>query len=91
MIFCILSVLAVAAAVFMFVYLGWLWGLVTVIAAAGFFGLCRLFRNLQQKEEFKTNPPPQEGDFITGKVENNASTPDKPEKTNNPDKPDKHE
>lgn len=66
--FCILAVLILAAAIFIFVYAGWLWGLIALIAAAVSGGLMVLFKNLQLKEEYKKNPPPPEGDFITGKV-----------------------
>ena len=65
---CVIAALIIAAAIFIFVYLGWVWGLVAVAAAAAFGGLTFLFKNLQLKEEYKNNPPPPEGDFITGKV-----------------------
>ncbi len=36
-IFCILAVLIAAAAIFIFVYLGWQWGLVAVLGVLTFF------------------------------------------------------
>ena len=65
--FCILSVAAAAVAVPVFIFLD-LWGLVPVgIAAAGDV-LMMVFKNAQEREERKLNPPPPEGDFIRGKV-----------------------
>ncbi len=64
----ILSAVIVAGAIFIFVYLGWVWGVVAICAAALLFGLCVLFKNLQTKQEEKQNPPPAVGDFITGAV-----------------------
>lgn len=63
----VISAALVAACIFIFVYLGMTWGIITLAAAAAFFGLTLLFRSLQQKEEMKNNPPPLKGDFITGK------------------------
>lgn len=63
----VISALAVAACIFIFVYLGTLWGIVTLAVAAAFFGLTMLFRSLAINEEQKMNPPPAKGDFITGK------------------------
>ncbi|MBE7088963.1 MAG: hypothetical protein E7370_05580 [Clostridiales bacterium] len=63
----VISAVIVAAAIFVFIYAGWLWGIVSVIAALAFFGLTVLFKNLQEQEENKTNPSAH-GDFITGKV-----------------------
>lgn len=64
---CITCALILAACVFIFVYLGMVWGLISLAAAALFFGLTLLFKNLQEKAEKKNNPP-TEGDFITGRV-----------------------
>ncbi len=64
---CIISALILAACVFIFVYLEMLWGIISLVAAALFFGLTLLFKNLQEREE-KKNTPPTEGDFITGRV-----------------------
>lgn len=63
----VISAAAIAACIFIFVYLGTLWGIVTLAAAVAFFGLTMLFRSLQIKEELKANPPPVKGDFITGR------------------------
>jgi hypothetical protein len=67
-VFSVVSALLIAACVFIFIYLGALWGVVSLIAAAIFFGLTLLFKYLQEREEFKLNPPPPKGDFITGPV-----------------------
>ena len=63
----VISAAAVASCIFIFVYLGTMWGVITLVGAAAFFGLTLLFRSLQIKEETKDNPPPVKGDFITGK------------------------
>jgi len=65
---CIICALIIAAATFIFVYLGMLWGFVSLIFAAVFFGLMMFFKGKQEEEERKQNPPPTQGDFITGKV-----------------------
>lgn len=57
-----------AATVFIFVYLGMIWGFVSLAAAALFFGLMLFFKGRQEQEERKQNPPPPVGDFITGKI-----------------------
>lgn len=64
---CLLAVLAATAAVFIFIYLGWFWGIVCVACSVGFALLMLLFKGLQEKEDYKKKPPKQEGDFITGK------------------------
>lgn len=66
-IFCILSVAVAAVAIFVFAYAGWLWGIFTVTFAFVFGGLMVTFKMLQEKKERKENPPPPQGDFITGK------------------------
>ena len=53
-----------AACIFIFVYLGTLWGIVSLIAGAALFGLTVLFKTLQEREEHKNDPP--KGDFIHG-------------------------
>lgn len=68
-IFCILAVLIAAAAIFIFVYLGWMWGIISVLGAAVCAALMIIFKQLQEKQEKKKNPPQPQGDFITGKVE----------------------
>ena len=66
--FCCLAVALVAAAVFIFVYLGIVWGIVTVAAAAVCFFIMMFFKKKQEEQEKAQNPPPPVGDFITGKV-----------------------
>lgn len=70
-IFSILAAIAAAAAIFIFVYFGWMWGLVSVGVCIVFAGLMVLFKQLQEKKELKENPPPPKGDFITGRVPEN--------------------
>lgn len=65
--FCVLSVLCVAATLFIFVYFNW-FGLIPLGGAILFGFLMVLFKNLQQQKELNDNPPPPEGDFITGPV-----------------------
>ena len=65
---CIIAALIVAASVFIFVYANMVWGFVSILVAAVFFGLMIFFKSKQEAEELKKNPPPPVGDFITGKV-----------------------
>ena len=55
---CIIAALCLAACIFVFVYLGVIWGLCTVVGAAAFFGLTVLFKSLQEDYERKNNPEP---------------------------------
>lgn len=64
----IVAALFCAAAVFVFVYAGWLWGIVCVVGAALFAGLMLVFKRKQTDRENAENPPPPKGDFITGPV-----------------------
>ena len=66
-VFCILSVVCVAATLFIFVYFNW-FGLIPLGGAVIFGFLMVLFKNLQNAKELKENPPPPVGDFITGPV-----------------------
>lgn len=50
---CIISALFLVACVFVFVYLGIMWGLCTVVGAAAFFALTILFKSLQEDYEKK--------------------------------------
>lgn len=50
---CVICALLLAACVFVFVYLGTVWGIVTVVAAAAFFALTMLFKGLQEDYEKK--------------------------------------
>ena len=65
--FCILTVALAAAAVFVFIYAGWIWGCLVIVCAFVFGALMVTFKQLQEKEEKKKNPPPPQGDFIFGK------------------------
>lgn len=66
-IFCLLAVICAAVTVFIFVYFDW-WGFVPLGAGCAFAALMFVCKNEQVKQERKNNPPPPEGDFITGKV-----------------------
>lgn len=68
---CIASALILAVAVFIFIYLGWQWGLLSLLIAAVLFGLTVFFKSRQQAAEEKENPKPKTGDFITGPVQKN--------------------
>lgn len=57
---CIIAALILAACIFIFVYLGVIWGLCSVVAAAAFFALTILFKGLQEdyeKKHPKEQPP----------------------------------
>ena len=69
--FCIIAVALAAAAVFVFIYGGTLWGVMVIILAFVSGALMVTFKQLQEKEERKKNPPPPQGDFIIGKADNN--------------------
>lgn len=61
---CIIAALILAAAVFIFIYLGWQWGLISLFAAGLFTALTFLFKSKQESEDIKEQP--KCGDFITG-------------------------
>ena len=67
--FCVLTVIMAAVMVFVFIYAGWLWGVLTLAVAFVCGALMVTFKQLQEKQERKKNPPPPQGDFITGKVD----------------------
>lgn len=67
----IIAAIFAAGAVFVFIYAGMEWGFGCVGGALIFFGLTVLFRKLQVRKELQDNPPPPEGDFITGRVADN--------------------
>ena len=75
---CVICALILAAAIFIFIYCDMIWGFVSLLGAAVFFGLMMLFKAKQEAEERKKNPPPPVGDFITGRVpvENNEDKKD---------------
>ena len=52
-----------AACVFLFVYLGTFWGVVSLVAALALFLLTLLFKGLQEDRE-KKDAPPARGDFF---------------------------
>lgn len=66
-VFCILATTAAAVAVPVFIWYE-IWGLAPVGACIVFTVLMMVFKNLQEKEELRKNPPEPKGDFITGKV-----------------------
>ena len=66
-VFCILAVACAAVTVFIFIYFK-LWGLIPLGGACLFAALMVFFKRKQEQLELKQNPPPPEGDFITGKV-----------------------
>lgn len=70
-VFCLLAVACAAVTIFIFVYFN-LWGFVPLGGAVVFALLMLYFKRLQEKDELKKNPPPPEGDFITGKVKNDG-------------------
>ena len=67
-VFCALTVALAAGMIFVFIYAGWLWGILTLAVAFVFGALMATFKMLQEKEERKKNPPPPQGDFIFGNV-----------------------
>ncbi len=70
--FCILAVICTAVTVFIFAYFK-LWGFIPLYGAIGFAGLMFLFKNKQEKDEAKLNPPAPKGDFISGKINSDNS------------------
>ena len=68
-IFSVLAAICAAAAIFVFVFAGWVWGTVVVALCLIFAALMFICRNKQIAEEQKENPPESKGDFITGKVD----------------------
>lgn len=57
---CVICALILAACIFIFVYLGPIWGICSVVAAAAFFALTILFKYLQEdydKKHSDEQPP----------------------------------
>ena len=50
---CVICAMLLAACVFIFVYLGIVWGITSVVAAGAFFALTMLFKGLQEDKEKK--------------------------------------
>ncbi|MDE7162547.1 MAG: hypothetical protein K2O44_00510 [Clostridia bacterium] len=50
---CVISAAILAACVFLFVYLGTFWGLISLLCAAIFFALTLLFKGLQEDYDKK--------------------------------------
>lgn len=67
-VFCLLACVCASAAIFVFVLVDWIWGVVTIAACVLFAIGMFLCRNAQAREELKKNPPEPVGDFITGRV-----------------------
>ena len=63
-VFCIVSVMCCAAAILVFVYLGW-WGMACVLGALASGMLMVYFKRRQEALE-ESCAPPAHGDFITG-------------------------
>ena len=65
-VFCLLAVACAAVTVFIFIYFG-LWGLLPLGMGIAFAALMFVCKRAQENDERKLNPPPAQGDFITGK------------------------
>jgi hypothetical protein len=72
-IFCILAVVLAAVAIFVFVYAGWVYGIIVVVAAMISAWFMVFFKRKQEEIDpptnTNTNPEqkPPKGDYITGK------------------------
>lgn len=66
-VFSLAAAALLAAAIFVFVYAGWEWGLVCVFATLLCAGLMIFFRNKHRALDPEERQAPR-GDFITGKV-----------------------
>ncbi len=66
-VFCILAVICAAVTVFIFAYFK-LWGFVPLCGAAAFAMLMFVCKGRQEREEKRLAPTEPQGDFITGKV-----------------------
>ncbi|MCD8205538.1 MAG: hypothetical protein LUD29_02865 [Clostridia bacterium] len=64
----ILAACGVVATFFVFVFCELLWGFIALIITLIFVALTFVFRSKQRQQENITNPPPPQGDFITGKI-----------------------
>lgn len=84
---CVICALLLAACVFVFIYLGTVWGIADVIAAAAFFALTILFKSLQEDYEKKhsekfTAATEESADALPSAAEENK-TPDNLVETQN--------
>ena len=70
----IIAALSAAVTVYVFGVLGLAWAFRCVGGAVVFFLLTHTFKRLQERQELKDNPPPPEGDFITGRVPSGDTT-----------------
>lgn len=68
---CIIAAVILAATVFIFVYLGMVWGIISLVAAGAFTALTFYFKSKQEALEKKDQPA--RGDFITGPVNNDET------------------
>ena len=50
---CVISALLLAGCVFIFVYLGNVWGIASIVGAGAFFALTILFKSLQEEKQAK--------------------------------------
>lgn len=77
---CVICALLLAACVFVFIYLGTVWGIADVIAAAAFFALTMLFKSLQ--EDYEKKHPEK---FSATTEENAVPLPSDAEESQSPD------
>ncbi len=78
---CVICALLLAACVFVFIYLGTVWGIADVIAAAAFFALTMLFKSLQ--EDYEKKHPEK---FTAAAEENADALPSAAGESQSPDK-----
>lgn len=79
---CVICALILAACVFLFVYLGTFWGLISLLCAAIFFALTLLFKGLQEDYDKKhphNDPAEPTVTTMTETPEDNENTDDKTE------------
>ena len=64
---CVICALLLAACIFIFVYLGTIWGICSVVAAAALFALTILFKGLQEDYDKKHPSPDKQSEEQTEK------------------------